>query len=88
MLGSDDVNDSEGGWSALSRGEITSLQRSSFANFAHKNESPLYQGMAVMDAVSNADIIYIIILYRVDEGGQRGIIDRNRERQNGKLIID
>jgi hypothetical protein len=35
-----------------------------------------------------ADIIYIIILYRVDEGGQRGIIDRNRERQNGKLIID
>ena len=38
VLGSDDVNDSEGGWSALSKGEITSLQRSSFANFAHKNE--------------------------------------------------
>ena len=39
-----------------------------------------------MDAVSNADIIYIIILYRVDEGGQRGIIDRNRERQNHKFV--
>jgi len=38
------------------------------------------QGMVVMDAVSNGDIIYIIIFYRVDKGGQRGIIDRNRER--------